>query len=237
VTNEQSYLREEPIQGHSSLENPEEQEHWVLTRRVHTRASTRVCACKSRRGRPETHRRPSGERHGCSRRPRQRDRPWLAPRSGVPSASASHHAAARAARTGHWTHIHASRRGLPRGLVFLWCLDWDGLHRGCCPRTPRARGRLAGAPRWPPSPRGAHTKQKIARGMRPTGLLQSRNRCEHTHAHIDGTSLPPPRRPRLGLARTATRAGETRTAPARRCLDRLTSPTGCSSPARTTWRR
>ena len=33
VTNEQSYLREEPIQGHSSLENPEEQEHWVLTRR------------------------------------------------------------------------------------------------------------------------------------------------------------------------------------------------------------
>ena len=34
VTNEQSYLREEPIQGHSSLENPEEQEHWVLTRRA-----------------------------------------------------------------------------------------------------------------------------------------------------------------------------------------------------------
>jgi len=34
VTNEQSYLREEPIQGHNSLENPEEQEHWVLTRRV-----------------------------------------------------------------------------------------------------------------------------------------------------------------------------------------------------------
>jgi len=33
VTNEQSYLREEPIQGRSSLENPEEQEHWVLTRR------------------------------------------------------------------------------------------------------------------------------------------------------------------------------------------------------------
>jgi len=35
VTNEQSYLREAPIQGHSSLENPEEQEHWVLTRREH----------------------------------------------------------------------------------------------------------------------------------------------------------------------------------------------------------
>jgi len=34
VANEQSYLREEPIQGHSSLENPEEQEHWVLTRRA-----------------------------------------------------------------------------------------------------------------------------------------------------------------------------------------------------------
>jgi len=37
VTNEQSYLTEEPIQGHSSLENPEEQEHWVLTRRVTAR--------------------------------------------------------------------------------------------------------------------------------------------------------------------------------------------------------
>jgi len=34
VTNEQSYLREEPIQGRSSLENPEEQKHWVLTRRA-----------------------------------------------------------------------------------------------------------------------------------------------------------------------------------------------------------
>ena len=33
VTKEQSYLREEPIQGRNSLENPEEQEHWVLTRR------------------------------------------------------------------------------------------------------------------------------------------------------------------------------------------------------------
>ena len=33
MTNEQSYLREEPIQGHSSLENAEAQEHWVLTRR------------------------------------------------------------------------------------------------------------------------------------------------------------------------------------------------------------
>ena len=33
VTNEQSYLTEEPIQGRHSIENPEEQEHWVLTRR------------------------------------------------------------------------------------------------------------------------------------------------------------------------------------------------------------
>jgi len=33
VTNEQWYLREEPIQGCSSLENPEEQEHWVFTTR------------------------------------------------------------------------------------------------------------------------------------------------------------------------------------------------------------
>jgi len=41
VTNEQSYLREEPIQGHSSLENPEEQEHWVLT----MRRGGRRCNC------------------------------------------------------------------------------------------------------------------------------------------------------------------------------------------------
>jgi len=34
VTNEQSYLTEEPIQGRRSIENPEEQEHWVLTRRA-----------------------------------------------------------------------------------------------------------------------------------------------------------------------------------------------------------
>jgi len=34
VTNEQSYLTEEPIQGRHSIENPEEQEHWVLTRRA-----------------------------------------------------------------------------------------------------------------------------------------------------------------------------------------------------------
>jgi len=33
VTNEQSLLTEEPIQGRRSIENPEDQEHWVLTRR------------------------------------------------------------------------------------------------------------------------------------------------------------------------------------------------------------
>jgi len=31
VTIEHSYLRDEPIQGRNSSENPEKQEHWALT--------------------------------------------------------------------------------------------------------------------------------------------------------------------------------------------------------------
>ena len=45
VTNEQSYLRKEPIQGRSSLENPEEQEHWGLTRRGGTTDAGRCAPC------------------------------------------------------------------------------------------------------------------------------------------------------------------------------------------------
>ena len=33
VTNEQSYLTEEQMQGRRSIENPQEHEHWVLNRR------------------------------------------------------------------------------------------------------------------------------------------------------------------------------------------------------------